>query len=31
MYAGADYPDHANDEILKIAMIETKEALEKSR
>jgi len=29
MYGGADYPDHANDEILKIAMIETKESLEK--
>ena len=29
MYGGADYGDHANDEILKIAMIETKEALEK--
>ena len=28
MYAGADYGDHANEEILKIAMIETKEALE---
>ncbi len=27
MYAGSDYVDHANDEILKIAMIETKEAL----
>ncbi len=29
MYAGADYGDHANKEILKIAMIETKEALDK--
>ena len=29
MYGGADYGDHANDEILKIAMIETKDALEK--
>ena len=29
LYAGADYGDHANDEILKIAMIETKEALDK--
>ena len=29
MYGGADYGDHANEEILKIAMIETKEALEK--
>ena len=28
MYAGADYGDHANEEILKIAMIETKEALD---
>ena len=27
MYGGIDYVDHANDEILKIAMIETKEAL----
>ena len=27
MYGGDDYVDHANDEILKIAMIETKEAL----
>tara|TARA_A100001015_G_scaffold179916_1_gene200125 strand:+ start:4184 stop:4945 length:762 start_codon:yes stop_codon:yes gene_type:complete len=27
MYGGNDYADHANDEILKIAMIETKEAL----
>ncbi len=29
MYGGSDYVDHANDEILKIAMIETKEALDK--
>ena len=29
IYGGSDYPDHANDEILKIAMIETKESLEK--
>ena len=29
IYGGADYGDHANDEILKIAMIETKEALNK--
>ena len=28
MYGGSDYVDHANDEILKLAMIETKEALE---
>ena len=28
MYGGIDYVDHANDEILKLAMIETKEALE---
>jgi 4-hydroxy-2-oxoheptanedioate aldolase len=27
LYGGADYGDHANDEILKLAMIETKEAL----
>ncbi len=27
MYGGNDYADHANDEILKIAMIESKEAL----
>ena len=27
MYGGSDYVDHANNEILKIAMIETKEAL----
>ena len=27
MYGGSDYVDHANDEILKIVMIETKEAL----
>ncbi len=29
IYAGSDYGDHANEEILKIAMIETKEALDK--
>jgi 4-hydroxy-2-oxoheptanedioate aldolase len=29
IYGGSDYPDHANDEILKLAMIETKESLEK--
>ncbi len=29
IYAGSDYEDHANEEILKIAMIETKEALDK--
>ena len=29
MYGGNDYVEHANDEILKIAMIETKEALDK--
>jgi len=29
MYGGADYGDHANEEILKIAMIETKESLDK--
>ena len=29
IYGGSDYGDHANDEILKIAMIETKEALDK--
>tara|TARA_B100001123_G_scaffold63255_1_gene69386 strand:+ start:65 stop:856 length:792 start_codon:yes stop_codon:yes gene_type:complete len=29
IYGGSDYGDHANEEILKIAMIETKEALEK--
>ena len=29
IYGGSDYADHANDEILKLAMIETKEALEK--
>ena len=29
IYAGDDYSDFANEEILKIAMIETKEALEK--
>ncbi len=28
IYGGADYGDHANDEILTIAMIETKEAVE---
>ena len=28
IYGGPDYGDHANDEILKMAMIETKEALE---
>tara|TARA_B100000579_G_scaffold215794_1_gene176461 strand:- start:3527 stop:4294 length:768 start_codon:yes stop_codon:yes gene_type:complete len=28
MYGGIDYVEHANDEILKLAMIETKEALE---
>ena len=28
IYGGADYADHANNEILKMAMIETKEALE---
>ena len=28
IYGGADYADHANDEILKLAMIETKEALD---
>jgi 4-hydroxy-2-oxoheptanedioate aldolase len=27
LYGGADYAEHANDEILKLAMIETKEAL----
>jgi 4-hydroxy-2-oxoheptanedioate aldolase len=27
LYGGADYGDHANDEIVKFAMIETKEAL----
>ncbi len=27
LYGGADYGDHANDEIIKLAMIETKEAL----
>lgn len=27
VYAGADYAEHANDEILTIAMVETKEAL----
>jgi|TARA_B110000305_G_C19245351_1_gene542039 4-hydroxy-2-oxoheptanedioate aldolase len=29
IYGGADYAKHANSEILKLAMIETKEALEK--
>ena len=29
LYGGSDYPKHANDEILKFAMIETKESLEK--
>ena len=29
IYGGSDYPDYANDEILKLAMIETKESLEK--
>jgi 4-hydroxy-2-oxoheptanedioate aldolase len=29
IYGGADYAKHANDEILKLAMIETKESLEK--
>ncbi len=29
IYGGSDYADHANDEILKLAMIETKESLEK--
>ena len=29
MYGGNDYVDHANDEILKLAMIETSEALQK--
>jgi len=29
IYGGSDYPEHANDEILKLAMIETKESLEK--
>ena len=28
IYGGSDYADHANDEILKLAMIETKEALQ---
>ena len=28
IYGGPDYSEHANDEILKMAMIETKEALE---
>ena len=29
IYGGADYAEHANDEILKLAMIETKESLDK--
>ena len=29
IYGGSDYADHANEEILKLAMIETKESLEK--
>ena len=29
IYGGGDYADHANDELLKFAMIETKESLEK--
>ncbi len=29
IYGGSDYADHANEEILKLAMIETSEALEK--
>jgi len=29
LYAGSDYASHANDEILKLAMIETSEALQK--
>ena len=29
IYAGSDYSKHANEEILKLAMIETREALEK--
>ena len=29
IYGGSDYADHANDELLKFAMIETKESLEK--
>ena len=28
LYGGSDYPKYANDEILKFAMIETKESLE---
>ena len=28
LYGGSDYPEKADDEILKLAMIETKEALE---
>ena len=29
IYGGSDYGDHANNEILKLAMIETKEAIDK--
>ena len=29
IYGGSDYAEHANDEILKLAMIETEESLEK--
>ena len=29
IYGGSDYAKHANDEMLKLAMIETKESLEK--
>ena len=29
IYGGSDYAEHANDELLKFAMIETKESLEK--
>ncbi len=29
IYGGSDYAEHANDEILKLAMIETKESLDK--
>ncbi len=29
IYGGSDYAEHANEEILKLAMIETKEAIEK--
>src|ERR1700690_1373240 len=28
LYAGADYPEHANDTVLAIAMIETRQALD---